>query len=194
MNWLFPTLVVLFAIISLAMVLIILVQRPQGGGLASAFGGGGNQDTAFGGRTGDALTIATVSTFALWLLVAIGLNVTDRMSVATPATETPASETASMETPPAGTDAAAAPGSAPSIAVTPQPLSPEETARLLSPTATDGVITPDKPVIQPGLDGLPSDRAPSTTPPADPAPAAEPAPAQAPTPAPAPAPAPAGNP
>jgi preprotein translocase subunit SecG len=118
MTWLFPVLVVLFAIISLAMVLIILVQRPQGGGLASAFGGGGNQDTAFGGRTGDALTIATVSTFALWLLVAIGLNVTDRMSVASPAAETPAADTAAAGTAPTGTSAAG--GDA--TAIQPQPL------------------------------------------------------------------------
>lgn len=168
MTWLFPTLVVLFAIISLAMVLIILVQRPQGGGLASAFGGGGNQDTAFGGRTGDALTIATVSTFALWLLVAIGLNVTDRMTVAAPATETPVAEAAAAD---AG--AAGAP-----VTVEPQPLSPEETARLTAPTAPEGVITPDNPVIQPGLEGLPSATDPNAAPPAAPAPA-EPAPAPA---------------
>ena len=165
MTWLFPTLVVLFAIISLAMVLIILVQRPQGGGLASAFGGGGNQDTAFGGRTGDALTIATVSTFALWLLVAIGLTVTDRMTVAAPATETPAAETAAAEAPATGTDA---------TQTQLQPLSPEESARLTAPAAPEGVITPDKPVIDPGLEGLPAATAPSPAPPAEPAPAANP--------------------
>lgn len=165
MTWLFPVLVVLFAVISLAMVLIILVQRPQGGGLASAFGGGGNQDTAFGGRTGDALTIATVSTFALWLLVAIGLNVTDRMSVASPAAETPAADTAAAGTAPTGTSAAG--GDA--TAIQPQPLTDEETARLLSPTAPDGVITPDKPVIQPGLEGLPTATDPNAAPPAEPA-------------------------
>lgn len=164
MTWLFPTLVVLFAIISLAMVLIILVQRPQGGGLASAFGGGGNQDTAFGGRTGDALTIATVSTFALWLLVAIGLNVTDRMTVAAPAAEAPAAETAATDT-----------GASLPPATEPQPLSPEETARLVSPTAPEGVITPDKPVIQPGLEGLPASTDPNAAPPAAPEPAPAPA-------------------
>lgn len=181
MTWLFPLLVVLFAVISLALVLIILVQRPQGGGLASAFGGGGNQDTAFGGRTGDALTIATVSTFVLWLLVAIGLNVTDHTMGVAPAAETPAADAATAE-------ASAADPAAP-ITLEPQPLAAEEAAKLLSPTAPEappsaapsGVITPDRPVVQPGLEGLPGVNDPKFAPP--PAPA-EPAPAPAPAPAP----------
>jgi len=72
----FFILTVLFIIISVAMVLIILVQRSQGGGLAGAFGGagGGSTDTVFGGRVGDALTWATVSGFALYLLCAVVLN------------------------------------------------------------------------------------------------------------------------
>jgi preprotein translocase subunit SecG len=156
MTWLFPLLVVLFAIVSLAMVLIILVQRPQGGGLASAFGGGGNQDTAFGGRTGDALTIATVSTFVLWLLVAIGLNVTDGMTVAAPPAETPVAEAAPMDAPAAGTETSTAP---PSIQIEPLPSAPA------------GVISSDNPVIQPGLEGKPSETPP---PPPEPAPAANP--------------------
>jgi len=75
MSTLFILLTVLFIVISVALVLVILVQRPQGGGLASAFGGGGSTDTAFGGRTGDALTVATVAVFSVYLLLAIGLNV-----------------------------------------------------------------------------------------------------------------------
>jgi len=73
---LFPLLTVLFLIVSVAMVLIVLVQRPQGGGLAGAFGGagGGGGDTVFGGRVGDALTWMTVIAFVLYLLFAVGLN------------------------------------------------------------------------------------------------------------------------
>lgn len=75
---LFTVFTLLFIVVSFAMVLIILVQRPQGGGLSTAFGGaGGGNDTAFGGRTGDALTVATVACFFLYLLIAIGLNITD---------------------------------------------------------------------------------------------------------------------
>lgn len=81
----------LFMFVSLGMVLIILVQRPQGGGLAGAFGGtgGSGTDTVFGGRVGDALTVATVVAFALYLLLAIGLNLLDN-AVTGGATATPA--------------------------------------------------------------------------------------------------------
>lgn len=67
---------ILFVIVSVAMVLIILVQRPAGGGLAGAFGGagGGGSETVFGGRVGDALTWATVVGFVLYLSIAISLN------------------------------------------------------------------------------------------------------------------------
>ena len=69
----------LFIVVSVALVLIVLVQRPQGGGLAGAFGGagGGGTDTAFGGRTGDVLTIATVSAFLVYLLLGVALNIID---------------------------------------------------------------------------------------------------------------------
>lgn len=76
-----------FIIISIVLVLIILVQRPQGGGLAGAFGGagGGGTDTAFGGRTGDVLTMATCVVFAVFLLLAVGLNIMDNPKAPTPA-------------------------------------------------------------------------------------------------------------
>ena len=79
MNMWFSILTVLFILSSVILVLVILVQRPQGGGLAQAFGGasGGGTDTAFGGRTGDVLTYLTMGAFVFYLLVAIGLNVVD---------------------------------------------------------------------------------------------------------------------
>ncbi|MHC5002100.1 MAG: preprotein translocase subunit SecG [Planctomycetota bacterium] len=75
----FSVLTILFIIVSAAMVLIILVQRPQGGGLAGAFGGAGGAgtDTVFGGRVGDALTVMTVVAFVLYLGLAVGLNLMD---------------------------------------------------------------------------------------------------------------------
>lgn len=84
-------LTVLFIFVSLALVLIILVQRPQGGGLAGAFGGagGGGTETAFGGRTGDVLTVATVGAFVVYLGLAIGLNILDDALLAPPAPEPP---------------------------------------------------------------------------------------------------------
>ena len=75
MSVFFTVLTFLFILVSVALVLVILVQRPQGGGLASAFGGGGGTDTAFGGRTGDALTVGTVSVFVVYLILAMALNI-----------------------------------------------------------------------------------------------------------------------
>ena len=71
-------LIVGFMFICVTLVLLVLIQRPQGGGLAGAFGagsggGGGAGQTAFGTKTGDALTMATIGVFVLYLLVAIGL-------------------------------------------------------------------------------------------------------------------------
>ncbi len=72
----------IFAVVAVAMILIILVQRPQGGGLVGAFGGAsaGGTETVFGGRVGDALTYATVTTFVLFLGLAITLNLLDNSS------------------------------------------------------------------------------------------------------------------
>ena len=82
----------LFMLVALAMVLIILVQRPQGGGLAGAFGGAGGSstDTVFGGRVGDALTVATVVAFALYLGLAIALNLLDNVATGGATAATPA--------------------------------------------------------------------------------------------------------
>ena len=77
-TW-FLIMTIVFAIVALAMTLIILVQRPQGGGLAGAFGGAGGSstETVFGGRVGDALTYATVTAFVVYLGLAISLNLVD---------------------------------------------------------------------------------------------------------------------
>ncbi len=83
MSTLLIVFTILFIIASVALVLIILVQRPQGGGLAGAFGGagGGGTDTAFGGRTGDVLTVATVGAFVVYLLLGVGLNIVDNVDM-----------------------------------------------------------------------------------------------------------------
>jgi len=74
-QWMVGILVVLFVFISLLLMMTILIQKPQGGGLAGAFGSGaGSGQTAFGAKTGDALTIATISIFAFWILFGVGLN------------------------------------------------------------------------------------------------------------------------
>ncbi|MBL8877237.1 MAG: preprotein translocase subunit SecG [Phycisphaerae bacterium] len=142
--WATALLMVVFIAISTLMVLAILIQRPQGGGLSAAFGGGsaGSGQTAFGTKTGDALTWFTISVFAAFLLFGILLNyATTPVAIAAPDTtatstnteapaggETPAS-TAPPITPPNGQPAeqpAAAPQTAPPATepVTPPATSP----------------------------------------------------------------------
>lgn len=83
MNVWFVVALIGFIIISVVMILIILVQRPQGGGLAGAFGGAGatSSDTVFGGRVGDALTNLTIALFVAYLGLAITLSLVNSRMV-----------------------------------------------------------------------------------------------------------------
>ena len=64
---------ILFVFVCIFLVLLILIQKGRGGGLASAFGGAGGQ-TAFGSKTGDVLTWATSVVFGIFLTLAVVLN------------------------------------------------------------------------------------------------------------------------
>ena len=102
-------LVGVFLMISGAMILLVLIQRPQGGGLSGAFGagggGGGAGQTAFGTKTGDVLTTATISIFVLFLISAIVLNFATRPSDGTRTVPTAtAPEGAQTESAPAESD------------------------------------------------------------------------------------------
>lgn len=50
------------------LILLVLIQRGKGGGLAGAFGGAGGS-SAFGSRAGDAFTRITIYTAAVWILL-----------------------------------------------------------------------------------------------------------------------------
>ena len=67
------TTMTVFIIVCLFMILLVLIQKGRGGGLASAFGGAGG-NTAFGSKTGDVLTWATSVVFGIFLILAITLN------------------------------------------------------------------------------------------------------------------------
>lgn len=68
----------IFVVLCLLLSLIILIQKPRGGGLSGAFGGAGGGSQMFGGKAGDVLTWITVSFFVLFLLAGMGLVVTTR--------------------------------------------------------------------------------------------------------------------
>ena len=73
--WYVTLLAFLFAFVCLIMMLVILIQKPRGGGLSGAFGGaGGSANAVFGSKTGDVLTWFTVGCFVLFLLLAMGLT------------------------------------------------------------------------------------------------------------------------
>ncbi len=67
-GWIVGLLNVVLFILSLFLILIVLIQRGKGGGLAGAFGGVGGS-SAFGSRAGDAFTRFTIYVAAAWVLL-----------------------------------------------------------------------------------------------------------------------------
>lgn len=74
-TWSIRLMAIAFVVISVFMMLVILIQKPKGGGLSGAFGGAGGSDTSFvGAKVGDFLTILTVCCFLAFLLLGMGLT------------------------------------------------------------------------------------------------------------------------
>src|SRR6266851_6346009 len=67
-TWLPPTLNALIILLGVFLILLVLIQRGKGGGLAGAFGGVGGS-SAFGSRAGDTFTRVTIITAAVWVLL-----------------------------------------------------------------------------------------------------------------------------
>jgi preprotein translocase subunit SecG len=67
-DWLPPILNILILLVGLFLILLVLIQRGKGGGLAGAFGGVGGS-SAFGSRAGDQFTRITLVTAAIWVLL-----------------------------------------------------------------------------------------------------------------------------
>ncbi len=55
-------------ILSVFLILLVLIQRGKGGGLAGAFGGVGGS-SAFGSRAGDTFTKITIGVAAAWIIL-----------------------------------------------------------------------------------------------------------------------------
>lgn len=147
----------LFIVASVLLILTVLIQKPQGGGLAGAFGSGaGSGQTAFGARTGDALTVLTIIMFVFFLASGIALAVTIRPAkhdsqnaalnakpgekpAEAPADKpaaTPSDKPAATATPPSdGAAPAPAPTETPKP-VEPKPAEPEKPADPAKPAET----------------------------------------------------------
>jgi preprotein translocase subunit SecG len=147
MNALFYVTMTFFILVCLMLIGLILIQKGRGGGLASAFGGAGGQ-TAFGSKTGDVLTWATSVVFAIFVVLAVTLNLeanhidnTRHGTVIVPVANTPpavpATPTSSLPT---------APMAPPGIA-SPPPVNPNAAANLpanqsISPPTIPQAILP----------------------------------------------------
>ena len=67
-SWVPPVWNIMLVLTSLFLILLVLIQRGKGGGLAGAFGAAGGS-SAFGSRAGDTFTRVTIFTAAVWVLM-----------------------------------------------------------------------------------------------------------------------------
>ena len=136
-------LMLVFIAVAVIMILIILIQRPSGGGLSGAFGAssGGSGQTAFGAKTGDALTMMTIGTFVVFILTAIMLVFTSRPPATVPGqpTAAPVGEQVPAETT-EGDPTTTTPTTTPGEGETADPASPDPDA--------PGDTTPPRPTPQ----------------------------------------------
>ncbi len=105
-------LTIVFILVSALLVLVILMQRGRGGGLAGAFGSGGGGNSAFGTKIGDVFTTVTVVLFVIFLLLSVGLNYAFQGHKETIGVGAPATAPAALDVQAPGTPAAAG-GAAP---------------------------------------------------------------------------------
>ena len=67
-SWLPSILNTLILILGVFLILLVLIQRGKGGGLAGAFGGAGGS-SAFGSRAGDRFTRITIYVALCWIVL-----------------------------------------------------------------------------------------------------------------------------
>lgn len=70
MGFLTGLLMVLLLLTALFLIVLVLIQRGKGGGLAGAFGGMGGQ-SAFGTKAGDLFTKITIGVASFWIILCI---------------------------------------------------------------------------------------------------------------------------
>ena len=111
----------LFILICILLIVVVLIQKGRGGGLAGAFSGAGGH-SAFGSRTGDMFTWVTVVLVGLFLLLGVAAVRYYRppTAVNAPTAQPAPVEPAPVESAPAETQTA--------------PATPAETAPSAAPT------------------------------------------------------------
>jgi len=72
-QWYHTILAFFFGVVAVLLMIVILLQRGRGVGLAGAFGGAGG-GTAFGAKTGDVLTWITIVGAVILLTFTVALN------------------------------------------------------------------------------------------------------------------------
>lgn len=72
MSWIQISLLAVHSLACILLILLVLIQKDRGGGLAGAFGGG-SLGTPFGIRTATVLTKATAVLFGIAAVTALGL-------------------------------------------------------------------------------------------------------------------------
>ncbi len=94
-------LMILIGIACVAIILVIMVQNPKGGGLSSSFGGAGGGSQMFGvQRTNDFLTKATWTLAIIVAGLALTANFIMRDKEISTAVDTPVQQEQPVETPP----------------------------------------------------------------------------------------------
>lgn len=165
---------VILALLGIFLMIVILLQRGRGGGLAGAFGGMGGQ-SAFGTKAGDVFTRITIVIAILWVIVAGGSGFLLRAAAeqagsqfgaGAPAGATldpdvpekpPASSVPAKPQPPAGAtttpaettsetpaEAGASPASEPAATTPAESAATPATTEPATPAPTDGAATPEQ--------------------------------------------------
>lgn len=116
-------LMILLLVTALFLIVLVLIQRGKGGGLAGAFGGMGGQ-SAFGTKAGDTFTFITICVAAFWIILCIimvrvlgigGSVLSEEMGTAADSNKPAATAPASTDKEPSGekSETPAAPADAP---------------------------------------------------------------------------------